>query len=96
MTITVRDLIDLLEQYDDDLEVRVAYQPNWPLRGTVDTVTSSDEIRESTAYGADDEDGYAERDHTTDDDQFVWISVGSAPYGEDPYAPTAAFSGTNV
>lgn len=30
MTMTVRELIEALEQFDDDTEVRLAFQPSWP------------------------------------------------------------------
>src|SRR4051812_35428280 len=33
--VQVREPIDVLEQYDEDAEIRVAFQPSWPLRGKV-------------------------------------------------------------
>ena len=28
---TVRDLMEILEMFDEDAEVKLAYQPSWPL-----------------------------------------------------------------
>jgi len=35
MTTTVRDLLDLLSDFDPDTEVRIAYQESWPLAATI-------------------------------------------------------------
>ena len=41
---TVEELIDLLGQYDGEQEVRLAFQPSWPLAFNVGQVSSSDEF----------------------------------------------------
>lgn len=86
---TIDDLINELEQARDtlggDAEVRVAYQRNYPLRGTVDAVTY-----------ADTDDPYAEGQRAAGQDKDasrVWIAVGSAPYDENPYGPAWAWTG---
>lgn len=35
-TLTVADLIAILSQFDDDTEVRLAYQPSWPMEARID------------------------------------------------------------
>jgi len=64
---TIRELIELLEQYDDDREVRLATQPNYPLEYTVGGVVGTEEI-------ADDPD---EDIVDADDDGPVWVVEGS-------------------
>jgi hypothetical protein len=43
---TVGDLIELLSEYDPDLEVRLIEQPSWPFEYSIAGVVSSDEIAE--------------------------------------------------
>lgn len=44
MTIkTVADLQEYLEDFLPDTEIRIAYQPNWPLAGTVNKVSEVDD-----------------------------------------------------
>lgn len=35
MAMTVRDLIEVLECFDDDMEVRIAEQPNYPFEYSI-------------------------------------------------------------
>lgn len=73
---TVGELIQILEDYDEDLKVRVAFQPGWPLRARIENVVGSDEVRT-----ADEEDPDPE-------ENFLWIAVDQVSgYGENPYAP---------
>lgn len=83
MNMNVRELRELLEQYDDDAEVRVAFQPHYPLRAVVQNVASSDEVY---ANAVDDDD-------SDPDEDFVWLAVDqvSAYAAESPYAPKAAW-----
>ena len=75
----VGQLRDLLEGLDDDAPVRLAIQPNWPLRLDVSDVKPADEI---------DFDDEGDEDEPDDNANIVWIvASGSAPYGENPYAP---------
>jgi len=48
---TVRELIELLEQYDGAREVRLATQPNYPLAATVGGVAGEDEVDEEDDDG---------------------------------------------
>jgi hypothetical protein len=79
---TVAELIQLLEQYDEDAEIRVAFQPSWPLRARVQNVIASDEVVDE-----DDED----EDPAAADqrgENIVWIAVDQvSQYDENPYAP---------
>ncbi len=38
---TVRELITLLEDYDDNMQVVIAHQPNYPLQASVQNVTDA-------------------------------------------------------
>lgn len=38
----VRELIELLEELDPDMEVKIAYQPNYPLCAEADDVREAD------------------------------------------------------
>jgi hypothetical protein len=86
--VQVREPIDVLEQYDEDAEIRVAFQPSWPLRGKVANVVSSDEIRDD-----DNDPEYADPDAERDPadpvrEDFVWIAVDQvSSSSENPYAP---------
>lgn len=46
----VRELIEELEQYDDDTEVRLMSQPSWPFEYGIEGVTERD------AFQGDDDD----------------------------------------
>jgi len=78
---TVQDLIDLLEQYPAEAEVRLAHQPNWPLAFNVLGVWSAAED------GTDDE----EFDADGPGADAVWIVEGEHPHDGSPYAPRDAF-----
>ena len=83
----VRELIELLEQYDEDAEVRVALQPSWPLRASVQNVICSEELR-----NLDGEGGPLDPDADLEE-AFVWIAVDQvSSSSENPYAPRAAWS----
>lgn len=76
---TVAELKDILSYLDEDKEVRVAFQPNWPLRAKISNVMDGEEIF------THDED---EDDQTPESAQFVWIAVDQvSSYSEHPYAP---------
>jgi hypothetical protein len=87
----VHELIELLQGYDPDTEVMIAHQPNWPLRETIQSVASLEDIRE------DDEDWTA----ATDDEQqaeedaegnVVYLVAGGHPWDGSPYAPKALWA----
>lgn len=41
---TVRDLMEILEMFDEDAEVKLAYQPSWPLCAAVASVKKKDGV----------------------------------------------------
>lgn len=40
----VRDLMEILEMFDENCEVKLAYQPNWPLCTKVASVKKKDGV----------------------------------------------------
>jgi hypothetical protein len=78
---TVADLIEALEQYPEDTEVRLAIQPQYPLALALAAVSHGPD---AGAHLASDDDRPA----------FVWLAAtDGVPYGEHPYAPRAAWDG---
>lgn len=47
---TVAELIEVLQDADPDCNVRIAYQPTYPLRATVATVALPDEMDGSEGF----------------------------------------------
>ena len=41
---TVRDLMEILEMFDEDAEVKLAYQPSWPLCAAAASVKKKDGV----------------------------------------------------
>lgn len=80
---TVRDLIEYLEAYDGDAEVRLAMQPEWPLAFRVAGVMSADEIAAESDEPED--------EPTEAEEPVVWIAAGSHP-SDNPYAPKGAWA----
>lgn len=80
----INELIAALEEQREwvggETEVRIAYQPSYPLAGSIDNVTSLP-INISTR---DDDEDFS-------DDAFVWIAVGVVNHDESPYAPRLAW-----
>jgi hypothetical protein len=82
--VKLRELIDMLEDFDQEAEVRLACQPSWPLAFNVAGAVADSELA----------DFVDERD--TDDvpepaRNVVWIVQGDHPHEEDPYAPKACW-----
>jgi hypothetical protein len=50
---TVGDLMELLEGYDEDQEVRIAFQPSYPLEAKLAGVISGAECDEDQERGGD-------------------------------------------
>lgn len=86
LTELIDQLTELRDELGDDAAVRIAYQQNWPLRGTVATVTSSMDIARTKAEDDEVED-IEEAVAADTEPKTVWISVGPASYSESPYAP---------
>jgi hypothetical protein len=80
----IAELEDARETLGGQASVRIAYQQNYPLRGTVAAVTVPDDEPYSDDDSAPGQD---------DDAQMCWIAVGAAPYDENPYGPAWAWTG---
>ncbi len=81
----ISELEDAREDLGGDAEVRVAYQPNYPLRGTVAAVTvpdTDDPYSEGEAAPGQEHDGH-----------MAWIAVGPVYGDENPYGPEWAWGG---
>lgn len=89
---TIDELISELEEARESLGgqagVRVAYQPSYPLRGTIARVTVPDCTDADHLYSESERAAKQDEDGT-----FAWIAVGSAPYDENPYGPSWAWTG---
>lgn len=57
---TVGELIELLQQYDEDAEVKSMQQPSWPFEYSIAGVVSRDEFRGRDEDEDHDTKGYAE------------------------------------
>lgn len=83
----VGELKEMLEDVDDDLEVRIAAQPSWPLRFTLRSVVTPEAFAEARAQEAWDAGVERPDDEEPDEDaNFLWIVQGDHP-SESPYAP---------
>lgn len=81
---TVQELIDQLECQDPELEVRIAFQPSYPLAAHVANIISSEEI------GGGEE---PELEDTIEAKPIVWLAATeSVGYNENPYAPRGAWN----
>lgn len=79
------ELEEAAEDLGEDAEVRVAYQPSWPLRATLRYIT----VASGSTYDEDEEAPGQEEDTA-----MVWLAVGDGvPFGENPYAPRWAWQG---
>jgi hypothetical protein len=76
------------EELGGDAGVRIAYQQNYPLRGTLQAVTvpESDDPYEEGGMAAGQE----------NDSRMLWLAVGSVEYGENPYGPESAWNGVSA
>jgi hypothetical protein len=88
---TIDELISELEsareEMGGDAEIRIAHQPDWPLRATFARVKLPAYADADMLYSED------ERAAGQDEDgHLLWLATGSAPYGESPYAPRWAWS----
>ena len=92
---TIDDLIAKLEDLKDmaprggETEIRVAYQPTYPIAGTIQALSLAEPFDE------DDDGNMVDADldmAPTSHDTKLWIGVGSMPYDENPYAPRWAWN----
>lgn len=78
---TVQELIDMLQDFDADTEVRVAYQSHYPIRAKIANVTEIEPDEDWT------------EEENAEDTSFVWIALSDhIGHNESPYAPSAAWS----
>lgn len=99
-TMTVGELKDLLEQYDDEMGVAIAYQPNYPLKAALNGVRSQ---REAIEMQLENEPRLPDAETTLAEevdslltaeqpDRVYLVAGGNAPtYDENPYASEALF-----
>lgn len=84
---TVNEMIDRLQEAVDDgfgeCEVRLAFQPNWPLQYDIAGIATPD--GESRAQGEPDEE-------PDDAASVVYLVEGGHPNDDSPYAPAWAFA----
>lgn len=78
----VRDLMELLEDMDPDLEVMIAQQPSWPLASKVRHVVAATDLPHDDADAVD----LPSSDPRGRED-ILWIAAGDAT----EYAPGAVF-----
>jgi len=77
----VSELIERLEDMDPDAEVRIAFQPSWPLQYRLgDEIVGEDEISDAEETGDDEEQPDPVRG-------VVYLSEGGQVYDE-PYLPS--------
>lgn len=106
---TLSELIDQLTALQEahegqDPEVRIAYQPSWPLRAKIanvraltgDDAPDEEEMemaRELVAAGDEEADGFAAAQAMLEDHPpVVWLAASdAAPWDESPYAPRDAW-----
>lgn len=82
---TVNELIEQLQEIAEDgygeTDVRLAFQPNWPLQFEVGRVTAPDEAGE----------GHPDEESAEEPVPVVYIAEGGHPHSGSPYAPGWAF-----
>jgi hypothetical protein len=92
---TINELIELAEDAREDLggdaQVRIAYQPGYPLRAALHCVTVPYSTGPSDLYGADEIAAGQQNDGT-----FLWLATGDLPAGENPYAPEWAWLSSSI
>jgi hypothetical protein len=83
---TIDALIELATEAREDLggdaQVRIAYQPGYPLRAALRYVTVPYCTDPEELYGPDETAAGQKNDGT-----FLWLAMGDLPGGESPYAP---------
>jgi hypothetical protein len=90
---TIDQLIELAQDGREDLggdaEVRIAYQPGYPLRAALQYVTVPFSTDPADLYGPDETAAGQESDG-----RFLWLATGDLPDRENPYAPGWAWLGS--
>ena len=87
---TIDELIELAAEARSDLgggaQVRIAYQPGYPIRAALAYVTIPHSTNPSDLYGEDEMAAGQENDG-----RFQWLATGDLPDSENPYAPEWAW-----
>jgi hypothetical protein len=82
--LTVNEMIDRLQEVAEngsgDCELRLAFQPSWPLQFTVGGIAEPEEPKDPSSD-----------EEPVDATQIVYIVEGSHPSDNSPYAPAWAF-----
>ena len=90
---TIDELIELATEAREDLggdaQVRIAYQPGYPLRAALSCVTIPYSTDPAELYGPDEQAAGQQHDGT-----FLWLATGDLPDRENPYAPGWAWLGS--
>lgn len=82
---TVGDLLDQLANVDRDTPLRVATQPNWPIRGSICNVVLESQL-ERPQDDADDE-GFGDEGADV-----LWLAVDRVDYSDESlYAPNSVW-----
>jgi hypothetical protein len=80
---TIDELIELAADAREDLggdaQVRIAFQPGYPLRASLQYVTMAYSTDPSDLYHPDETAAGQENDGT-----FLWLAAGDLPDGENP------------
>ena len=82
----LEELQDIVANDDEagEAEVRIAYQPNYPLAAEVDAITLETQRHD-------------EKNKRGASDFVLWLAAGSiSAYRENPYAPSLAWEGGEV
>jgi hypothetical protein len=84
---TVNEMIERLQEAVDDgfgeCEVRLAFQPSWPLQFEIGGVATPDDESRATSEPDEEPNGVS---------SVVYITEGSHPRDDSPYAPSWAFA----
>lgn len=96
----VGELMEMLEGMDENAEVRIAYQPNYPLQCAVGAVTDLTEKKEGVCLGCGGGVAFPieececepeDQEKIDEENQVVWIATGNPT--ASGYAPRAAWDG---
>lgn len=80
----IGELKEAIDHLDDDIEIRIAYQPIYPLRAKIANTVQPDEVAPLLAADPDDLD---EEEEAPEDARFFWIlATDTVGYNENPYA----------
>ena len=90
---TIDELIELAVEAREDLggdaQVRIACQPGYPVRASLQYLTVPFSTDPAELYGPDETAAGQENDG-----RFLWLAAGEVPARENPYAPGWAWLGS--